>query len=96
VPGAQSLGVGNGGIPQLIIIALCSGQAGTRSFVESQPELGLWHGIHHRLVHVFRSFDEVRLTDDDVRIFRELYPHRFKLEHRVSNVAKCAAIMAQD
>jgi hypothetical protein len=48
--------------------------------VEGQPELGLRHGVHHRLVHVFRSFDEVRLADNDVGVFRELHPNRFKLD----------------
>src|SRR5438093_12368492 len=82
MPAGQSLGVSNGGLPQFVIIALCPDQTWAGN-VEGQPELGLWHGVHHRLVHVLRSFDEVRLADNDVGIFRELHPNRVKLDHGV-------------
>src|SRR6266852_795430 len=94
IANAQARGVGNGGIPQLIIIALCSGQAWAGGLVERQPKLGLRHGIHHRLVHVLRSLDEVCLTDNDVGVFGKFHPERFKLDHRILQRGKMPAIIA--
>src|SRR5437660_12215259 len=88
MPAGQSLGVSNGGVPQFVIIALCPNQTWAGRLVEGQPELGLWHGVHHRLVHVLRSFDEVRLADNNVGIFRELHPNRFKLDHGVLSASR--------
>src|SRR6266567_1424208 len=69
-------------------VALCPGQTWAGRLVERQPELGLWHGVHHRLVHVLRSFDEVRLADNNVGIFRELHPNRFKLDHGILSASR--------
>jgi len=42
-------------------------QAGADAFVDqASPELGLGHGVHHRLVHVLCGFDEVGLANNDV------------------------------
>jgi hypothetical protein len=35
---------------------------------------GAEYSVHHDLVHVFRSFDEVRLAQDEIRIFGDNLP----------------------
>src|SRR5450756_386637 len=65
---ADGQGVIPGQCDQVIIRSGAPHQANPRCFVERQPELHARHGVHHSLVAVLDTLDEVRLPDDDVHV----------------------------
>jgi len=47
-----------------------SNQAFARGFTKGHAKLDTWHGIYQRFVDVLDGLDEVRLTQNEIRIIR--------------------------
>lgn len=81
VPGRDGGGVAGGHGLEVGVVAIDASETRAGCLVERDAELHLRYGVHHRLVEVLDSLDEMCLPDDEITVLGDLDRNRLQLHN---------------